>query len=258
MIKAEIKSVASVLQSVASSSDLSSLLNELDKLKGQLTKRDDSIGNDALGVANSAINSFLGANASSTDNYLTIGISGYCVQLAGIRKCYNGPTPFYFDYVNIINTLTNNQIDIPEDIEKYQGTLETAGKAIWFLFVIGLVLVAVSLCTGVFTILTSCCSQVSFIARVPSFFTTLSSSLATLSLAGGTFVATGLYAIVKSKLNDVTGTLAMDVSLGTAGLALAWISFAAALVASICWSVGARASRRQIAYVPAQPYQHGY
>lgn len=200
----------------------SAVSGELSQL-GLSSSAVDDVIRDALGTAGIA-------------QFYTTNLWGYCqgpaesssVVNSTISKCTAPKALWWMNITEILDDSLSSDsltITLPEEITKYNGTIEAVSKAMFICYFASIGILGITLFAGLFTFksrsASCCCALLAFVGTLASL---LSSGL-----------ATGMYAVVMSQFNNNTSEYGMHASLGSKMLGLTWGATASALWGFLWW-----------------------
>lgn len=198
------------------------------------------IGN--LNIQGISLSSLLEKEKAATA--LSVGVNGICVgtSTSQMSDCITPHEPFYFDLYQFFEmaSMTSSYGLLPEELRKYDSVMKGVSLGIWGCFLATICLSALQLVVGFFAIFSVNAS------RIAELFATLGLFAAII----GSGLATGMYGIVRNKVNDVASEIGVSANWGRSGLGIAWATAAALFVADVLYVMSrcfARKTRRYAA-----------
>ncbi|ANB13453.1 Uncharacterized protein YKL187C [Sugiyamaella lignohabitans] len=188
-------------------------------------------------------------------DFYDAGTNGYCQGTDNttgqvITECFTPHMPFWFDFVSILenNTNTGIQINLPSEVKDYEKVLHAASVGMWVCYVVGIVVSALAVVSGIFAI----CSR--FAACCASII----SVVAFLALLLASALATGIFVTYRKEFNNQLDSFGAVASLNGGTYVLTWVSVAASLWAAFWWFVamccGKSSRRREVYQEEKQPF----
>lgn len=226
---------------------------------------------DLSGITTSAISGLDGLDTTALDSTLrtllsAVGISdfytaalwGYCqgdinstTNATTVEACSHPQSLWWLDIESIFNSTINNtavSISLPTDLTDYNGTIETASKAMFVCYFISICVLAVALVAGCFSYRSrgaGCCAAL----------ITLVGLIASLLASG---IATGLYIALRNIINNNTKSYGIVASVNHTMFGLTWGATAAALWAFVWWILTICCGSTRKAYEPEKQPFIGY
>lgn len=166
-----------------------------------------------------------------------IGSNGFCYGNKNsdgsttLTACKTPMQPFWFDLVGFAADQSSaigavlREIKLPTEITDYETILKNASITMWACWIATMGLSAIQIIFGFFA----------FRSRGMSCFLSFVSVLAFLTSIVAAGIATGMYMVYRNKFNDYASQFGVSASLGSGGLALAWVTVAICLIAGVSW-----------------------
>lgn len=169
-------------------------------------------------------------NQLGVSNFYTTGISGFCRgdERGKYHDCETPMLPYWFDLFGILRQDTNTEnlnIDLPEDVQKYEKVLRTASKVMWVFYIIAAGLLVIELVIGLCT----------FRSRIMSCCTAFVSFFATAFMVVASGLGTGIHVVYRKYFNQEVNQFGISAEIGKTMLGLTWAASGLCLWAFVWW-----------------------
>lgn len=137
---------------------------------------------------------------------------------------------YAFDPVQIFQDelLQGQSVTVPQSVQDDLGKVRTASRWMFALYMVAVILLAITVLVGLTTLCT----------RVGSVITTIVSFLGLLFVTAASLVAQIMFVIYRNAINNTITQLNVSADLGTTMFAFSWTAVAAALIAFIGFTFG--------------------
>lgn len=194
-----------------------------------------------LNIQGISLTKLLGKQKAATA--FGVGVNGICVGTSPseMSQCMTPNEPFYFDLKQFFEMSGQESLYklLPDDLRKYDSIMKGVSLGIWGCFLATICLCALQLVVGFFAIFSVSAS------RIAELFATLGLFAAII----GSGLATGMYGVVRNKLNDLASEIGVHANWGSTGLGIAWATAAALFIADILYVMSRCFAGRNRRYV---------
>lgn len=191
-------------------------------------------------------------DAVGLDTYYGVGMNGWCAgeNVGHMSQCYTPAEPFYFNLDTLLTEFGLDQLVsyLPSEIQEYNDLSKRLTMGSWGCYLASIILIFIQFVCGFCAISSG----------LGVCFTSLFSVLSTIGTSIGAAMATAVYYVYKSKINDQVSVLGVKASLGVSGMGVMWATVASLLVADLLSLFTACFSRRKTKYVTLQEKEPHY
>lgn len=186
---------------------------------------------DLSNISISGMSSSSFFSAENVSSVYSVGTNGFCSgsSTKNMTSCSTPFEPFYFSFSSVLDEagLSSIESSLPSELESYNTLSKDITLGVWGCTLAAICLGFIGACVGILAM----CSRIA--TSISEFFVTLAVIAGILAAA----MATGVYHVYTSKINDLVGDVGIEATLNSSGLGLIWAAAAAFLVADIFYVI---------------------